>query len=71
MALVCPALANGFWNDFLSTSQTSFNQSIVDFWQQGEIPVSGTVTLPISLASNRYQQQLFVLKSPEADCFLV
>ena len=35
---------------------------------QAEIPVSGTVTLPISLASNRYQQQFFVLKSSEADC---
>ena len=30
---------------------------------QADIPVSGTVTLPISLASNRYQQQFFVLKS--------
>ena len=37
---------------------------------QAEIPVSGTVTLPISLASNRYQQQFFVLKSSEADCLL-
>ena len=37
---------------------------------QSEIPVSGTVTLPMSLASNRYQQQFFVLKSSEADCLL-
>ena len=37
---------------------------------QAEIPVSGTVTLPISLASNRYQQQFFVLKSSETDCLL-
>ena len=37
---------------------------------QAEIPVSGTVTLPISLASNRYQQQFFVLKSSEAECLL-
>ena len=37
---------------------------------QAEIPVSGTVTLPISLASNRYQQQFFVLESSEADCLL-
>ena len=37
---------------------------------QAEIPVPGTVTLPISLASNRYQQQFFVLKSSEADCLL-
>ena len=32
--LVCPALANVFWNDFLSTSRTSFNQPIVNFWLQ-------------------------------------
>ena len=37
---------------------------------QAEIPVSGAVTLPIALASNRYQQQFFVLKSSEADCLL-
>ena len=37
---------------------------------QAEIPVSGTVTLPISLAGNRDQQQFFVLKSSEADCLL-
>ena len=37
---------------------------------QAEIPVSGTVTLPISLTSNRYQQQFFVLKSLQADCLL-
>ena len=37
---------------------------------QDKIPVSGTVTLPISLASDRYQQQFFVLKSSEADCLL-
>ena len=37
---------------------------------QAEILVSGTVTLPISLASNRYQQRFFVLKSSEADCLL-
>ena len=37
---------------------------------QAEIPVSGTVTLPISLPGNRYQQQSFVLKSSEADCHL-
>ena len=37
---------------------------------QAETPVSGTVTLPTSLASNRYQQQLFVLKSSEAGCLL-
>ena len=37
---------------------------------QAEIPVSGTVILPISLASHRYQQQFFVLKSSEADCLL-
>ena len=37
---------------------------------QAEIPVSGTVTLPTSLASNRYQQQFFVLKSSEVDCLL-
>ena len=37
---------------------------------QAEIPFLGTVTLPISLASNRYQQQFFVLKSSEADCLL-
>ena len=37
---------------------------------QGEIPVLGTVTLSISFASNRYQQQFFVLKTSEADCLL-
>ena len=37
---------------------------------QAEIPVSGRVTLPISLVGNRYQQQFFVLKSSEADCLL-
>ena len=37
---------------------------------QAEKPVSGTVTLPISLVSNRYQQRFFVLKSSEADCLL-
>ena len=37
---------------------------------QAEKPVSGTVTLLMSLASNRYQQQVFVLKSSEADCLL-
>ena len=37
---------------------------------QAKMPVSGTVILPISLASNRYQQQFFVLKSSEADCLL-
>ena len=37
---------------------------------EAETPVSGTVTLPISLPSNRYQQQFFVLKSSEADCLL-
>ena len=35
---------------------------------QAEIHVSGTVSLPTSLANNRYQQQFFVLKSSEADC---
>ena len=35
---------------------------------QAEISVSGTVILPISLASNRYQQQSFVLKPSETDC---
>ena len=35
---------------------------------QAEIPVSGTVPLPISLPSNRYQQQFLVLKCSEADC---
>ena len=38
--------------------------------KEAEIPVSGTVTLPISLASNRYQQKFFVSKSSEADCIL-
>ena len=37
---------------------------------QAEIAVSRTVSLPISLASKRYQQQFFVLKSSEADCLL-
>ena len=35
---------------------------------QAEKPVSDTVTLPMSLATKRYQQQFFVLKSSEADC---
>ena len=35
---------------------------------QVEIPVTGTATLPISIVSNRYQQQFFVRKSSEADC---
>ena len=34
---------------------------------QAETPVSGTVTLPVSLANNRYHQQFVVLKSSEAD----
>ena len=40
------------------------------FWaaNYAEVPVSGTVTFPISLASNRYQQQFVVFKSSEADC---
>ena len=37
---------------------------------QAEIPLSDTKTLPISLASNRYQQLFFVFKSSEANCFL-
>ena len=37
---------------------------------QAEIPVMGTVTLPISLASTRFLQQFFVLKSSDADCLL-
>ena len=34
------------------------------------MPVSGRVTLPISLASNRFKQQSFVLIFSEADCLL-
>ena len=37
---------------------------------QSEVPVSGTVTFPISIASNRYQQQFVVFKSSETDCLL-
>ena len=37
---------------------------------QAESPVLGSVTLPISLTTNRYQQQFFVLKTSEVDCLL-
>ena len=37
---------------------------------QAKFFVLGTVTLPISLTGNRYQQQFFVLKASEADCLL-
>ena len=53
---------------FLTQLQTAHRQRSAG--NQAETRVLGTVTLHVSLASNRYQEQYFVLKTSEADCVL-